>query len=79
MFRENCAACHANDGSGDSTVGRQLNVPDLRSEEIQAKADEQLIEAIAGVQAHPDFQQRIGEDGIRRAIIQIRMFGAEQE
>jgi len=44
-FADHCAVCHANDGSGDTAIGRGLypKPPDLRREETQKLADGELF------------------------------------
>jgi mono/diheme cytochrome c family protein len=44
-FANHCASCHANDGSGDTTLGRSLypRAPDMRQPETQALADGELF------------------------------------
>ena len=44
-FADHCAICHANDGSGDTPIGRNLypKPPDLRREEAQKLADGELF------------------------------------
>ena len=44
-FADHCAICHANDGSGDTPMGRNLypKPPDLRREETQKLADGELF------------------------------------
>jgi mono/diheme cytochrome c family protein len=44
-FADHCATCHANDGSGDTTVGRGLypRVPDMRTVRTQSLADGELF------------------------------------
>jgi mono/diheme cytochrome c family protein len=43
-FADHCAACHANDGSGDTEIGRNLypRAPDMRLAETQAFTDGEL-------------------------------------
>lgn len=43
-FADHCASCHANDGSGDSEMGRNLypRSPDLRRSETQQLSDGEL-------------------------------------
>jgi hypothetical protein len=45
-FRAKCAMCHGPDGSG-SEVGKSMNVPDLRSPEVQKLPDAQLAQIIS--------------------------------
>ena len=40
-----CALCHGEDGRGDTPSGKQTHVPDLRSDEVQKKSDEELAKA----------------------------------
>ncbi len=44
-FADHCAICHANDGSGDTAIGRGLypKPPDLRREETQKLGDGELF------------------------------------
>lgn len=44
-FADHCAICHANDGSGDTLIGRNLypKPPDLRREETQKLANGELF------------------------------------
>jgi mono/diheme cytochrome c family protein len=44
-FADHCATCHANDGSGDTMIGRGLypKPPDLRQEETQKLSDGELF------------------------------------
>jgi mono/diheme cytochrome c family protein len=44
-FADHCAICHANDGSGDTEIGRNLypKAPDMRREDTQALSDGELF------------------------------------
>jgi mono/diheme cytochrome c family protein len=44
-FADHCAICHANDGGGDTMIGRNLypKPPDLRREDTQKLADGELF------------------------------------
>ncbi|MEO8070764.1 MAG: hypothetical protein ABI652_05140 [Acidobacteriota bacterium] len=44
-FADHCASCHANDGSGDISLGRSLfpRAPDMRSAGTQARTDGELF------------------------------------
>lgn len=43
-FADHCATCHANDGSGDTTIGRNLypKAPDMRLDDTQRLSDGEL-------------------------------------
>lgn len=47
-YAEHCATCHANDGSGDTGIGRGLypRVPDMRVAETQSLSDGELFSII---------------------------------
>ncbi|MCS6306455.1 MAG: c-type cytochrome [Nitrospira sp.] len=44
-FADHCAGCHANDGSGETQIGKDVypRVPDLRRQEIQSMSDGELF------------------------------------
>jgi mono/diheme cytochrome c family protein len=48
-FADHCASCHANDGSGDTEMGRALypRAPDMRHPDTQALSDGELFFIIA--------------------------------
>jgi mono/diheme cytochrome c family protein len=47
-FADHCASCHANNGSGDTTIGRNLypRAPDMRLPETQSLTDGELFSII---------------------------------
>ena len=47
-FADHCALCHANDGSGDTTIGRGLypKAPDMRANLTQSLSDGELFSII---------------------------------
>jgi mono/diheme cytochrome c family protein len=47
-FADHCAVCHANDGSGDTEIGRGLypKAPDMRAAATQALSDGELFSII---------------------------------
>jgi mono/diheme cytochrome c family protein len=47
-FADHCAVCHANDGSGNTTIGRNLypKAPDMRLESTQSLTDGELYTII---------------------------------
>lgn len=47
-YADHCAACHANDGSGDTAIGRGLypKVPDMRLSKTQSLSDGELFSII---------------------------------
>jgi mono/diheme cytochrome c family protein len=47
-YADHCATCHANDGSGDTAIGRSMypRVPDMRAGETQSLSDGELFSII---------------------------------
>lgn len=46
LFASKCASCHAADGSGSTTMGKNMKIRDLRSADVQSQTDAQLTEII---------------------------------
>ena len=42
LYQTKCAACHAADGSGNTTVGKALMLKDIRDPEVQKMTDAEL-------------------------------------
>lgn len=74
LYRDRCASCHANDGSGNTPRGKAMKVPDLRSTEVQKKTDAQFIEAIVKAKAHSAASKQLREEDARRLASYMRTF-----
>jgi mono/diheme cytochrome c family protein len=71
-YRTKCATCHGPDGSG-SAVGKTMNVPDLRSPEVQKVPNAQLAQIISdGKGGMPPFKSSLSEDQIHSLVSYIR-------
>jgi cytochrome c6 len=71
-FRTKCAMCHGQDGGG-STVGKSMNVPDLRSPAVQKLPDAELAQIIAnGKGGMPSFKGSLSEDQIHSMVSYVR-------
>jgi mono/diheme cytochrome c family protein len=71
-FRTKCAMCHGPDGSG-SAVGKSMNVPDLRSPEVQKVPDAQLAQIISdGKGGMPSFKGSLSEDQVHSLVAYVR-------
>ena len=42
IYKTKCAACHGPDGSGQTPVGKNLKIVDLRSPEVQKMTDAEI-------------------------------------
>lgn len=72
IYADNCASCHAKDGSGSTTRGKAMNVPDLRAPEIQKKSDKELFDAIVKSTAHRGLQKQLGDEKLRMVVMHVR-------
>ena len=71
-FKANCAMCHGPDGSGNTPIGKSLNIPDLRSAEIQKLTDTEIAGVISnGKGSMPSFKN-LSKDQIHSLITYIR-------
>lgn len=77
-FRTKCVMCHGSDGAG-SQVGKSMNVPDLRSSEVQKVPDAQLAQIISdGKGGMPPFKSSLSEDQIHSLVAHIRTLRAKK-
>lgn len=53
LFKAKCAACHGQDGSGNTTMGKKAGLRDLGSAEVQKQTDAELTAIIAEGQGKP--------------------------
>ena len=71
-FRTKCAMCHGENGAG-SEVGKSMNVPDLRSTDVQKLPDAELAKIIAdGKGGMPSFKSSLSEAQIHALVKYIR-------
>ncbi len=80
LYSENCANCHAADGSGHTSAASKMKVPDLRSKRTQQMSDEDLYAATAHGNSHKSYphvflQRGLTEEQIRNLVKYIRTFG----
>lgn len=75
-FKSTCVLCHGADGAGDTTLGKQLKVPDLRSPEVQKHTDAELKGVIANGKGNmPAFQNQFNEKEIEELVAHVRTLG----
>jgi cytochrome c6 len=73
LYKTKCAACHGADGSGATAAGKAMNIPDLRSDEIQKMTDAQLIDATTnGKNKMPAYKGKLTDDQIKQLVAYIR-------
>lgn len=78
VYKAKCATCHGQDGSGNTPVGKSLQVADLRSAAVQSKSDPELIQSVTeGKGNMPGFKGNITDDEIHAVVEFVRTFAAK--
>ncbi len=78
VYKAKCATCHGQDGSGNTPVGKSLQVADLRSAAVQSKSDAELIQSVTDGKGNmPGFKGNITDDEIHAAVKFVRTFAAK--
>jgi len=73
LYKTKCALCHAPDGSGNGSVGTQLNVPNLRLRQAQALTSDQWTQITQdGKGKMPAYKGRLSDDEIKQVVIYVR-------
>ena len=73
VFKSKCAVCHGADGSGNTAMGKNLKLRDLRSDEVQKQTDDQIIAIINnGKTPMPAYKGKLAEDQIKGLTAYIR-------
>lgn len=73
LYKSKCASCHALDGSGNTAAGKAAKLRDLRSAEVQAQSDAQLLKIIGkGKGKMPGYEKSVGADGVTLLVAYIR-------
>lgn len=79
IWGKKCAACHGQDGKGDTKMGKKLEAPDYSNPKVQAKMkDEEMFKAIKeGIKKGEDtkmkaFGGKLTDDEIRSLVAYIR-------
>jgi len=73
IYKAKCVACHGADGSGQTTVGKNLKIRDLRSADVQKLSNDQLFNTIAkGKEKMPGYEKTLGADKCKELVAQVR-------
>ena len=68
-----CSMCHGKDGSGNTPMGKNMKVPDLRSKAVQSKSNAQLYDAIAkGKGIMPQYGSQLSKTEINQLVAYVR-------
>ena len=72
-YKAKCASCHSADGSGQTAIGKNLKIRDLRSDEVQKQSDIELTKVIAGGKGKmPAYGKQLTTAQIEDLIAHIR-------
>jgi mono/diheme cytochrome c family protein len=80
VFKAKCVTCHGQDGSGNTPVGKSLQVADLRSQEVQKKSDAELTQSVSeGKGNMPAFKTILSEDEIHTVLKYVRTLAGKAD
>jgi mono/diheme cytochrome c family protein len=80
VFRDKCSACHGLDGTGRTTIGRSLNIPDLTSGAVQSKNVEELAEIIGqGKGRMPGYAKKFNPVQARQLAAHLQTFARTED
>jgi|HubBroStandDraft_5_1064220.scaffolds.fasta_scaffold603531_1 mono/diheme cytochrome c family protein len=81
LWGMNCAACHGKDGTGQTMMGRRLQMKDLTDPKVQAsftdaKAMKIIKEGVTdnGTEKMKAFGDKFSDDQIKALLAQVRSF-----
>lgn len=76
LFHTNCIICHGSDASGNTAIGKQNHIKDLRSAEVQKQSDAELANIIStGKKPMPPFGSRFKPEQIHEIVEYLRELG----
>jgi len=79
LYQAKCVACHAADGSGNTTVGKALKIKDLRDPEVQKAGDADLTTLIAkGKDKMPANEKTLKPEQIKSLVAYVRELGQKK-
>ncbi len=79
-YKAKCVACHAADGSGNTSMGKALKARDFSSPEVQKETDAELASIIAnGKGKMPGYRTTLKEAEIKDLVGYIRNLAAKKK
>ena len=79
LFKAKCVACHGADASGNTPMGKNLKIRDLRSAEVQGQSDAQLFNIISdGKGKMPAYGKSLSQEQIHLLVAFIREQGKKR-
>ncbi len=76
IFTTKCALCHGPDGTGKTSIGKTLKIPDFHSPDIKKLADSDLKTVVTnGKNKMPSFKGKLTDAQIDQVISYVRELG----
>ena len=74
IFKKKCVGCHGANGAGDTTIGKNLKLRDLRSPDVQKQTDDELAAIISKGKSGkmPPFENKLTKEQIGEVVEFIR-------
>jgi mono/diheme cytochrome c family protein len=73
LYKAKCSACHGPDGSGQTTMGKKMNLRDLRSPEVQKQTNAELTKIITdGKNKMPAYKGKLTDPEIKDLVTYLR-------
>lgn len=73
IYKSKCAMCHGPDGAGQTTMGKNLKLRDLRSADVQKQSDADLTKIITdGKGKMPSYKGKVSDAEIHALVAFIR-------
>ena len=76
IFTTKCALCHGADGTGKTSIGKTLNIPDFHSPDVKKLSDADLKTVVTnGKNKMPPFKGKLTDAQIDQVISYVRELG----
>jgi cytochrome c6 len=73
IYKAKCAMCHGPDGAGQTAMGKNLKVRDLRSADVQKQTDAELTKLIVdGKGKMPAYKGKLNDAEVKALVAFIR-------
>lgn len=73
VYKAKCASCHGADGSGQTPVGKKMNLRDLRAPEVQKQSNADLTKIITdGKGKMPGYGKKLTPEEIKGLVAFVR-------
>jgi mono/diheme cytochrome c family protein len=75
IYKSKCAACHGADGTGQTAMGKKLNIRSFSAPEVQKQTDAELLTiSKKGKNKMPAYEGKITDADLKAVVAHIRTF-----